>query len=199
MAAAVQTPGLAFAGPVEPGEIDKSTLEACRRADPAALKQFVLQYQRRVFALLSRMSGHGSHVEDLAQEVFVKSYQALPKFDPEGPAKVSTWLLGIASRVAIDWRRRTKLKLVSIDDVRPMTDGRTPEDEAQRRELARAFDAAAAKLDDDQRAVLVLAEFHGLSMADMAQVLDVPENTVKTRLFRARERMRALLHEVREA
>jgi RNA polymerase sigma-70 factor (ECF subfamily) len=152
-----------------------------------------------VFALLSHMLGHGPHVEDLAQEVFVKSCQALPKFDPDGPAKVSTWLLGIASRVAIDWRRRNRLKLVGLDEVRPVATESSPESQAHHRELARAFDEAASKLDDAQRAVLVLAEFHGLSMAEISEVLDVPENTVKTRLFRARERMRALLENVREA
>jgi RNA polymerase sigma factor (sigma-70 family) len=201
MAVAAQSPGLALARPAEdePGEIDRLTLEACRRAEPAALRRFVLHHQRPVFALLSRMLGHGPHVEDVAQEVFVKSLQALPKFDPDGPAKVSTWLLGIASRAAIDWRRRSKVKLVSIDDAAPLAGGRTPEEDAQRGELARAFDAAAARLDDDQRMVLVLAEFHGLSMSEMSQVLGVAENTIKTRLFRARERMRAMLESVREA
>lgn len=129
----------------------------------------------------------------------MRSYQALPRFEPEGPAKVSTWLLGIASRVAIDWRRRSRLRVVSIDEAPQIAVEGTPETEARRGEIARAFELAAAKLDDDQRMVFVLAEFHGLSMAEMAEALGVPENTVKTRLFRARERLRALLEEVREA
>jgi RNA polymerase sigma-70 factor (ECF subfamily) len=69
----------------------------------------------------------------------------------------------------------------------------TPETESARRELGAAIARAAEALPDDQRAAFVLAEFHGLSIAEIAQALDVPENTAKTRLFRAREKMRASL------
>jgi RNA polymerase sigma-70 factor (ECF subfamily) len=200
MAAAAQSLGLAFAGPAEAAaEVDAPTLQGCRRGEPAALRRFVLQYQRQVFAFFSRMLGQGPHVEDLAQEVFVKAYQALPRFEPDGPAKVSTWVLGIASRVAIDWRRRERVRLVPLDEAKGACGGASPEDEASSRELARAFEAAAGQLDDAQRAVFVLAEFHGLSMAELAATLGIPENTAKTRLFRARDKMRALLGSVREA
>ena len=200
MAAAAQTLGLALAGSVATAsEVDRTTLEGCRRRDPAALKRFVLHHQRQVFGFLSRMLGRGPHVEDLAQEVFVRTYQALPGFDPEGAAKVSTWVLGIAARVAIDWRRKARRTLVALEDAGAIAGGVSPEDEAHRFELARAFEAAASGLDDDQRTVFVLAEFHGLTMAEMAQSLGIPENTVKTRLFRAREKMRALLEGMREA
>ncbi|HQP38042.1 MAG TPA: RNA polymerase sigma factor [Polyangiaceae bacterium] len=197
MAAAPDTPGLGVVAP-RPEEIDAATLEACRKRDRASLQRFVLTYQRTVFAFLSRMLGHGPHVEDVAQEVFVKACGGLPRFDPSGPARVSTWLLGIASHAAIDHRRRNRRKLVSLEEVAPGVDARTPELEQQRRELLGAFERAASRLDDDQRAVFVLAEFHELGMAEIARTLGVPENTVKTRLFRARERMRAMLEGVRE-
>lgn len=197
MAAAPDTPGLGVVAP-RPEEIDAATLEGCRKRDRASLQRFVLTYQRTVFAFLSRMLGHGPHVEDVAQEVFVKACGGLARFDPSGPARVSTWLLGIASHAAIDHRRRHRRKLVSLDEVAPRVDARTPELEQQRRELLGAFERAASRLDDDQRAVFVLAEFHELGMAEIARTLGVPENTVKTRLFRARERMRAMLEGVRE-
>ena len=198
MAAAPDTPGFGSVAS-HPEEIDSVTLAGCRKRDRAALQRFVLAYQRPVFAFLSRMLGHGPHVDDVAQEVFVKACQALPRFDPAGPARLSTWLLGIASHAAIDHRRRNRRKLVAIDDVPPAAHENTPEADQHRRDLARAFEQAAANLDDDQRAVFVLAEFHELGMAEIARTLGVPENTVKTRLFRARERMRAMLGEVREA
>jgi RNA polymerase sigma-70 factor (ECF subfamily) len=177
------------------GEIDRATLARCRLRDPAALRQFVLRYQPHVFAFLSRALGRGPHVEDLAQEVFLRASQALGRFDPDGPARLSTWLLTIAARVAADARKKRKLPLVPPQLGLGVADPATPETEARRRELAGALELAARQLPDDQLDAFVLAEFHDLSMAEIAQVLGVPENTAKTRLFRARERLRALLVE----
>jgi RNA polymerase sigma-70 factor (ECF subfamily) len=180
------------------GEVDELTLEGCRRRDPAALRRFVLRYERLVFAFLSRSLGRGPHVEDLAQDVFLRACQALPRFDPHGRAKVSTWLLSVARNAAIDWRRRQRLHLVPLTGREPATETAGPETERRRHEIARAFERAAASLDDDQRDVFVLAEFHGLSMAEIGELCGIPENTAKTRLFRAREKLRALLAEVRD-
>lgn len=158
-----------------------------------AFRAFVVRYERMVFALLSRMIGHGSEVEDLAQETFVRAYRAFPDFDLDGPAKPSTWLLTIATRLALDARKRKKLDQTSLDDSNESSSGSTPEIALERRELGRAIAEAAKTLPDDQRAALVLAEFHGLSIAEIAEALAVPENTAKTRLFRAREKMREAL------
>ncbi len=198
MAAAPDTLGRGAVAP-HPEEIDSVTLAGCRKKDRASLQRFVVAYQRQVFAFLSRMLGRGPHVDDVAQEVFVKACQALPRFDPSGPAKLSTWLLGIASHAAIDHRRRNRGRFVALEDVPSAAHENTPEADQHRRDIVRAFERAAASLDDDQRAVFVLAEFHDLGMAEIARTLGVAENTVKTRLFRARERMRAMLGEVREA
>jgi RNA polymerase sigma-70 factor (ECF subfamily) len=139
------------------------------------------------------MLGRGPEVEDLAQETFVRAYRAFPGFDPSGPAKLSTWLLTIATRLALDSRKRRRLDVREIDEGSEGTTGSTPEISLERRELGKAIAAAAAALPDDQRAALVLAELHGLSIAEIAEALEVPENTAKTRLFRAREKMRVAL------
>src|SRR5204863_7205436 len=89
--------------------LEPSILARCCAQDPMAFRAFVVRYQRMVFALLSRMLGHGPEVEDLAQETFVRAYRAFPNFDPNGPAKVSTWLLTIATRLALDVRKRKPL------------------------------------------------------------------------------------------
>jgi RNA polymerase sigma-70 factor (ECF subfamily) len=158
-----------------------------------AFRAFVVRYERMVFALLSRMLGRGPEVEDLAQEAFVRAYRAFPDFDPDGPAKVSTWLLTIATRLALDARKKKKLPSASIEHAVGAATGSTPELSLERRELGRAIADAADALPDDQRAALVLAELHGLSISEIAQALDIPENTAKTRLFRAREKMREAL------
>lgn len=160
-----------------------------------AFRAFVVRYERMVFALLSRMLGHGPEVEDLAQETFVRAYRAFPDFDLAGPAKPSTWLLTIATRLALDAKKKKKLDDKPLDDAKDAATGSTPDLTLQRRELGQAIADAAATLPDDQRAALVLAEMHGLSIAEIATALDVPENTAKTRLFRAREKMRAALQD----
>jgi RNA polymerase sigma-70 factor (ECF subfamily) len=178
-------------------ELDATTLEGCRAGDPAALRIFVACHQQRVFAYLSRTLGAGPHVEDLAQEVFIRACRALSSFDVAGKARLSTWLLTIAGRLVIDARRKRRLPTTTLDTELAFA-SETPETERRRMEIGRALELAAAELSDEQRDVFVLAEFHDLDMREIAAVLGIPENTAKTRLFRARERLRVLLRGVWE-
>lgn len=113
------------------GEIDPTVLLSAQRGNAAALESFVRHYQRPVFAFLSRMTGRGPHVEDLAQEVFLRAYRALPRFEQRPETRLSTWLLGIACNLCRDeWRRRTP-ELLSVEGVALIAeDG--PERERQR-------------------------------------------------------------------
>ncbi|MDB4942229.1 MAG: polymerase sigma factor RpoE [Labilithrix sp.] len=179
--------------PGSPPPLDGAVLARCCAQDPMAFRAFVVRYERMVFALLSRMLGRGPEVEDLAQETFVRAYRAFPGFDLQGAAKPSTWLLTIATRLALDARKKRRLDVASDEEAEGASTGSTPELSLQRRELGRAIAEAADLLPDDQRAALVLAELHGLPIAEIAEVLGIPENTAKTRLFRAREKMRESL------
>jgi len=180
-------------------EVSATIIERCRQGDAAALEHFVLTYQNAVFAFLSRMVGNRPEVEDLAQEVFIRAYRALPRFELRPEARVSTWLLKIAVRLVQDHRKRRRPVLVPLHDELAADDVTHPERAQRQREIARAFERAATQLTHEQRAVFVLAQFHGLTMAQIGEVIGVPENTVKTRLYRARERLRTLLSELREA
>jgi RNA polymerase sigma-70 factor (ECF subfamily) len=175
--------------------LESAVLERCRQQDPMAFRAFVVRHERMVFALLSRMLKSGPEVEDLAQETFVRAFRAFPSFDPNGPAKASTWLLTIAVRLALDLLKKRKLTVVEVDE--NIAAANTPEVTLEQRQLGDALSAAAASLPDDQRAVLVLSDVHGLSQSEIAGALEIPENTVKTRLFRAREKMRAAMSEWR--
>ena len=179
-------------------ELDRATLARCVKRDPIAFRAFVVRYERAVFALLSRLLGHGAHVEDLAQEAFLKAYRAFPTFDLEAQAKTSTWLLTIATRLAIDAKKRRVIPIAPMDAGEQASSHATPETERARAELGRAIERAAATLSEDQRTCFVLAEFHGLTTAEIAAAVDAPESTVKTRIFRARERMREALGGERE-
>jgi RNA polymerase sigma-70 factor (ECF subfamily) len=177
----------------EPSPTPGLSVESLRAQDPMAFRAFVVQHQRQVFALLSRMTGRGPHVDDLAQEVFLRAYRALPNFDPAGPAKLSTWLLTIATHLALDERKKKRLPLADIALAEQQPGGASPDAEHARGELRIALERAARELPDDQCAAMVLAEFHGLSLKEVAAVLGAPEATIKTRVFRAREKMRHAL------
>jgi RNA polymerase sigma-70 factor (ECF subfamily) len=189
------TPAITYMGPMSRAsiELEAATMEGCRAGDPEALRCFVVRYERMVFAFLSRTLGSGPLVEDLAQETFLRAFRALPRFDAAGPARASTWLLTIASRLVHDERRKRRPPLQPLEADLPAMAPGTPETEQSRAELGRALSRAAGELSGEHRDVFVLAEFHGLDMKEIAQVLSIPEGTVKTRLFRARERLRALL------
>jgi RNA polymerase sigma-70 factor, ECF subfamily len=172
-------------------ELSREILEACKAQESAAFRAFVHRYQNAVFALVSRVSGPGVPVQDVAQEAFLRAYRAFPAFDLDGPARASTWLLTIAVRLALNARKKAaRAIVVPLTDAAEVRDAATPETERARRELGRAIARAAAELSDDQRAAFVLAEFHGLSIAEIAEALEIPEGTVKTRLFRARAHLR---------
>jgi RNA polymerase sigma-70 factor (ECF subfamily) len=172
---------------------DAETLDGCRSGDASAIRSFIVRHQDLVFAFLSRSLGRGPHVEDLAQEVFLRACRALPRFETNGTAGVSTWLLTIASRVVIDARRKRQIPTMPLERDLPAPAPGTPETERQRLEVGRVLEAAAASLPSEQRDVFVLAEFHGLDMKEIAKVLGIRENTAKTRLFRARGQLRVLL------
>jgi RNA polymerase sigma-70 factor (ECF subfamily) len=175
-------------------ELDRDTLERCRSGDQTSLRAFVIHYERPVFALLSRLLGHVPEVDDLAQETFLRAIRALPGFDPEGPAQVSTWLLTIATRLGIDRLKKRPLRLEPVVD--GASDERhSPELETSRGELRRAIARAVDALPADQRSAFVLAEFHDFSLAQISAALGIKENTVKTRLFRARDKLSRALAE----
>ncbi|MBS1119881.1 MAG: polymerase subfamily sigma factor [Deltaproteobacteria bacterium] len=181
-----------------PPELARDVLIRCKALDPIAFRAFVVRYQRPVFAVLSRMLGRGPHVEDLAQEAFLRAFRAFPAFDVDAPAKPSTWILTIATRLALDSRKRRVLAILPIEAAETESSETTPHTEHARSELRTSIAHATAQLPDDQRAVFVLAEFHGLTMAEIAEALDVAEATVKTRLHRARTKLQQRLTAHRE-
>ncbi|MEM9459651.1 MAG: sigma-70 family RNA polymerase sigma factor [Myxococcota bacterium] len=187
-------------------ELDEVSLVLARRGDRGGCTRFVAFYERLVFAAIGRILGPGTpraQVEDLAQDAFLRALRALPRFDPGGPAKVSTWLLTIATRVALSDRGR---KRIQIEPLERATDrAASPIEGAFDRAFDRPFDRwdarrqieqAAAQLTPQQRAVFVLRDVHGLTETETAAALGVDVAAAKSRLFRARARLRRALSEV---
>jgi RNA polymerase sigma factor (sigma-70 family) len=183
-----------------PRELDAITLRRAQRGEAAACQALVELYQHRVFALIGRLLGprQATRVEDVAQETFLDVFRGLAGFAPLGPARLSTWILTIATRRAIDDVRRrageTSRRAELPDDV---IDPRAGVD--QRTGLGRAIEAALHALPPDFRAVFVLREVHGLGHDEIARALALDATTVRTRLFRARAALRATLAAHEEA
>jgi RNA polymerase sigma-70 factor (ECF subfamily) len=176
------------------GEIDATTLRDAQAGDPQALERFIRHYERTVFAFLSRSIGRTPDVEDLAQEVFVRAYRALPRFEHRRDARISTWLLQIAVHLLMDTRKRKRLPVDPLHE-QMVADPGTPETERRYNELIGALERAAGQLPQEQRVVLVLADFHGLDLEQIATVTQTHAATVKTRLFRARAHVKQVLQQ----
>lgn len=182
-------PAAAASRTVEP--FDELALRRAQRGEERAWRDLIARFQQPVHALIWRMlAGRARHrAEDLTQETFVRVLRALPRFDPAGPAKLSTWILTIAARLA--WNELRRPETAALEHEPPAAE-RTDAG-AERRRLGDAIAAGVAALPDGQRAVLVLREYHDLDYAEIAGVLELDEGTVKSRLSRARTALRAHL------
>jgi RNA polymerase sigma-70 factor (ECF subfamily) len=174
-------------------EVSREVLLDCIAGKREALRVLVRCYERRVYAYLSRTLGPKYSLDDLAQEVFLRAYPSLARFDPEGSAKFSTWLLTIAHHVAVDARRRWRPEGEPLLAEGHATLLPSPEEQLQREQFLAAVAHAVGQLSDEQREVFVLATFHELTIEEIAEVVGTFEATVKTRLFRAKAKLRTLL------
>jgi RNA polymerase sigma-70 factor (ECF subfamily) len=197
---------LAGAGPVppEPGTVDEPTSEEvelaarARAGDRTAYSQLVATHQQIAFRVAYLVTGSAPEAEDAAQEGFVKAYRSLHRFDPERPFR--PWLLTIVANEARNRRRSAGRRLAyEARAVRlaPSAPDRTPEQEAEAAETRRALLDAVNRLPEPERLVVGLRYFLELSEAETAAAAGVPPGTVKSRLWRAMERLRSDLEEAR--
>jgi RNA polymerase sigma-70 factor (ECF subfamily) len=176
-------------------EIDEITLARAKRGDEGARRALVEMYQRGVHSLLYRMlGGRGDLAADLAQETFVRVFGALGRFAPGGPARLSTWILTIATRLALNELRRRPHE--ALDDVE-IPGGTRPDRELEKRAIAAAVRRCIAELKPEYRAVLILREYHELDYEEIAAALEIDVGTVKSRLSRGRAALREALKDVR--
>lgn len=168
-------------------------IEAAKAGDQEAFRQLVERYQGAVYNLAYRMLGTPEEAEDAAQEIFVRIYRQLARYDAE--RKFSTWTLAIATNYCIDQLRRRRLQLVPLENIIPWARSREsgPENEALRGESRDEMQRLLVRLPEKYRAPLVLRYWEDLSCAEIADVLGVPEGTVKTQIHRARKQLGKML------
>jgi RNA polymerase sigma-70 factor (ECF subfamily) len=177
------------------------SLDALRSGDQAEFARFVEAYSGYIFRLGLKMLRNEQDAEDVLQETFIKAYRYLPEF--EGRSKLSTWLYRIATNEALMLIRRRR-DLLSVDapyqDTQELQEPLQivdwcclPEGELMSDEARDYLDKAVGELSDALRVVFILRDIDGLSTRDTAEVLDLSESAVKTRLSRARLQLRELL------
>lgn len=178
----------------EPDLLDRS-----RQGDLDAFNRLVERYQAAVYNVCLRMLASPQAAEDAAQETFISAFRAVRSF--QGQA-FRAWLYRIASNACYDeLRRRRGRQAASMDEPRGEdqrtldvpTTAPSPEERAEHQELGQLIQEALGQLHPDQRICLVLCDVQGLEYAEIAQVLNIGLGTVKSRIFRARAQMRALL------
>ncbi|HVG79130.1 MAG: sigma-70 family RNA polymerase sigma factor [Candidatus Rokuibacteriota bacterium] len=182
---------------------DSALIEKCRAGDVAAFEPLVEKYRQRVWRLAYNVLRDREEAWDVAQEAFIKAYQALPSF--RGQSAFYTWLYRIAMNVAAD-RARSRAaqgrafgteRVPEEDWERVITDPNpaeaSPADTAVRREERRKIMQALDQLSEDHRRIIMLGDLEGLSYREIAETLEIPMGTVMSRLHNARKRLRDVL------
>jgi len=187
-------------------DVDAELVTRVQAGDKQAFDLLVIKYQRKIMRLLSRMIRDPAEIEDVAQEAFIKAYRALPQF--RGESAFYTWLYRIAINTARNWLASNKRapstpsafeneegETFNESDV--LTDGSNPESEMASRQIAETVNKAINDLPEELRNAIVMREIDGMSYEDIAQSMNCPIGTVRSRIFRAREaiatRLRPLL------
>lgn len=175
---------------------DEELVARAIEGDLDSFNQLVLRWERRIYALAYRTIGREEEARDIAQETFLRAFRAIRGF--KGQAKFSSWLYRIALNLCHDWMRRERRSPIvhlpegpgspgseSVMDL--VVDQPSPaepiDDTVSRREITRSVARAMALLPEEQRTAIILKEYHGLTFQEIADLLECPLSTVKTRLY----------------
>ncbi len=176
-------------------QLDEELVLRVQQGDKAAYDLLVIKYQHKIIQLVNRYVKDSSEAQDVAQEAFIKAYRALGNF--RGESAFYTWLYRIAINTAKNYlmsrSRRSADNQVDVQDAEqiekaPQLQGmETPERQLLNQEIVETIKTAIAKLPDEMRIAIMLREFEGMSYEEIAQAMDCPVGTVRSRIFRARE------------
>jgi RNA polymerase sigma-70 factor, ECF subfamily len=198
--------GTRASGEERPLEIDWSqVVRRCMDGDSGAWAELVRSHHRRVYALCYRFTGNGADAEDLTQDVFLKIYSNLSSFDI-ARGSLQVWITTMTRNLLVDNFRRTRNQRATdsldagwdeSDELRPVdrlqSRGPTPHEKAAQKELARMVQDALAKVSVELREAVILRDLQDMDYKEIAQVLGIPEGTVKSRISRGRAELARLL------
>lgn len=158
-----------------------------RAGDRGAFEELVRTHQHRIYALALRMLGNAAEAQDVAQEAFLRAHRGLAEF--RGEARLSTWLYAIASRLCLNRLAGSERRLThhGEETLTRLSDGRPgPDQTLERGEIEEALHRAIGELVEERRIVVILRDVEGLAYEEIAEALELPVGTVRSRLHRAR-------------
>jgi RNA polymerase sigma-70 factor (ECF subfamily) len=170
---------------------DIALLDDCKRGDRQALDSLVRRYERPVYNAAYRMLGNPDEAADVTQTVFLKAFENLDRFNPK--FKFFSWIYRIAVNESINELKR-RGRTEPLEEM-PVASTRSPEELMESGRIGREIQAVLQTIQEDHRAVLVLRHFSECSYRQIGEILQIPEKTVKSRLFSARKQMKQRLKE----
>lgn len=187
----------------ETGPSDEVLVQRCQEGDSRAFDLLVERYRGRIYAIIVNLVKDHTEAWDLAQDVFLKAWKALPRF--EARSQFYTWLYRIAHNVVYDWMRKRKSRGPHVEESAIRHDNIeagaravpreavAPDEHAERGELRVRLDQALAQISDDHRTAILLKEVQGLKYHEIAEVMGCSIGTVMSRLFYARKKLQEIL------
>jgi RNA polymerase sigma-70 factor (ECF subfamily) len=203
-------PGNDAAKPVNYAELtDQDVVAYAREGRESACRELIGRYERPVFSVIYRMVRDREQAEDLAQETFIKVFNALDRYNPE--YKFSSWIFKIAHNTTVDLLRKKEPETLSLDgspharteeqaeasSLTAVSHDEDPEQYASSKELGGEIEAALAELRPEYREALILWHIEGRPYDEIAEIMDLPLGTVKTYIHRGRNELRGLLEHLR--
>jgi RNA polymerase sigma-70 factor (ECF subfamily) len=183
-------------------EQDAQLVQQCLRGDGSAWEELVRRHTRRIFNICYRFTGNSTEAEDLSQEVFLRVYRTLASYR-SAYGGFATWMTSVTRNLLIDHYRRTKRDRItdSLDDKMAIVEnkesaGRRPDQQALLGELSGQVQAALTRLSPELREAVILRDLQQLEYAEIRQVLEVPEGTVKSRINRGRIELARILQQM---
>jgi RNA polymerase sigma-70 factor, ECF subfamily len=183
-------------------EQDAQLVQQCLQGDGSAWEELVRRHTRRIFSICYRFTGNSTEAEDLSQEVFLRVYRTLASYR-SAYGGFATWMTSVTRNLLIDHYRRTKRDRItdSLDDKMAIVEnkesaGRRPDQQALLGELSGQVQAALTRLSPELREAVILRDLQQLEYAEIRQVLEVPEGTVKSRINRGRIELARILQQM---
>ena len=183
-------------------EPDAQLVQQCLQGDGSAWEELVRRHTRRIFNICYRFTGNSTEAEDLSQEVFLRVYRTLASYR-SAFGGFATWMTSVTRNLLIDHYRRTKRDRItdSLDDKMAIVEnkesaGRRPDQQALLGELSGQVQAALTRLSPELREAVILRDLQQLEYAEIRQVLEVPEGTVKSRINRGRIELARILQQM---
>lgn len=170
-------------------DTDARLVRDCQRGDRRAFETLLRNYERPIYNAALRMLDNQDDAKDVTQTVFLKAYENIDRYNPE--FRFYSWIYRIALNESINVINARK-RLTPIEEDRT-PDWRNPEDETGDAQLSNRIQEALMSISTDYRTVIVMKHFLGCSYRDISLILEIPEKTVKSRLYTARRRMRDVL------